>query len=40
MFFLSPVMPTRVSSGRSKPLRVGLHTRISRLRAPMEAILF
>jgi hypothetical protein len=38
--FLFPVMPTRVVSGKSKPMRVGLHTGILRLRAPMDGILF
>jgi hypothetical protein len=33
-------MPMRVVSGKSKPLRVGLCTRILRLRAPMDDILF
>jgi hypothetical protein len=34
------VMPMRVVSGMSKPMRVGLHTRIPRLRALMDGILF
>jgi hypothetical protein len=34
------VMPTRVVSGKSKPTRVGLRTRILRLRALMDDILF
>jgi hypothetical protein len=38
--FLFPVMPMRVVSGKSKPMRVGLHTGILRLRALMEGILF
>jgi hypothetical protein len=38
--FLFPVMPARVVSGKSKPVRVGLHTGILRLRAPMDIILF
>jgi hypothetical protein len=38
--FLLPVMPTRVVSGMSKPMRVGLRTGILRLRAPMDGILF
>jgi hypothetical protein len=38
--FLLPVMPTRVVSGKSKPMRVGLHTGILRLRVPMGSILF
>jgi hypothetical protein len=33
-------MPMRDASGRSKPMRVGHHTGISRLRATMEVILF
>jgi hypothetical protein len=39
-FFLLSVMPMRHASRRSKPLRVGRHTRIRRLRAPMDGILF
>jgi hypothetical protein len=38
--FLFPAMPTRVVSGRSKLLTVGLRTRILRLRASMDGILF
>jgi hypothetical protein len=38
--FLLPVMPTKVVSGKSKLMRVGLRTRILRLRAPMDGILF
>jgi hypothetical protein len=38
--FLLLVMPTTVVSGNFKPMRVGLHTRILRLRAPMDGILF
>jgi hypothetical protein len=38
--FLFPVMPTRVVSGKSKLMRVGLRTRILRLRASMDDILF
>jgi hypothetical protein len=38
--FLLPAMPTRVASGKSKPMRVGLHTRIPRLRMPMHGIPF
>jgi hypothetical protein len=30
----------RVVSGKPKPVRVGLHTTILRLRAPMDGILF
>jgi hypothetical protein len=37
--FLFPAIPTRVVNGRSKPMRVGLHTGILRLRA-MDDILF
>jgi hypothetical protein len=33
-------MPTRVVSGKSKPMRVGLRNGILRLRAPMDSILF
>jgi hypothetical protein len=33
-------MPMRVVSEKSKPMRVGLHTRILRLRVPMDGILF
>jgi hypothetical protein len=39
-YFLLPTMPMRVVSGKSKPMRVGLHTRILRLRALMDDILF
>jgi hypothetical protein len=39
-YFLWPVMPTRVVSGKSKPMRVGLHTGILRLRVLMDGILF
>jgi hypothetical protein len=39
-FFLLLAMPTRVVSGKSKPMRVGLRTGILRLRAPMDVILF
>jgi hypothetical protein len=38
--FLLPAMPMRVVSGKSKARRVGLHTGILRLRAPMDGILF
>jgi hypothetical protein len=38
-FFLFLAMPTRVVSGRSKPMRVGHRTRILRLRAVMDSIL-
>jgi hypothetical protein len=34
------VMLTRVVSGKSKPMRVGLRTRIIRLRVLMDGILF
>jgi hypothetical protein len=40
IFFLFLVMPMSVVSGRSKPMRVGLHTGILRLKALMEVILF
>jgi hypothetical protein len=33
-------MPMRVVSGKSEPMRVGLHTWIHRLRALMNDILF
>jgi hypothetical protein len=33
-------MPTRVASGKSKPMRVGLRIGILRLRALMDYILF
>jgi hypothetical protein len=33
-------MPTRVDSGKYKPMRVGLRTGILRLRMPMDDILF
>jgi hypothetical protein len=35
-----PAMPTRVVSGKSKPKRVGLCTRILSLIVPMDGILF
>jgi hypothetical protein len=38
--FLLSVMPTRVVSLKSKPMRVGLRTGILRLRALMDVILF
>jgi hypothetical protein len=38
--FLFLVMPMRVVSGRSRPMRVGLHIGIIRLRALMDVILF
>jgi hypothetical protein len=38
--FLFLVMPVRVVSGKSKLMRVGLHTGILRLRASMDGILF
>jgi hypothetical protein len=38
--FLLPVMPIRVVSEKSKPMRVGLRTGILRLKAPMDGILF
>jgi hypothetical protein len=34
------LLPTRVVSGKSKPMRVGLRTGILRLRMPMDGILF
>jgi hypothetical protein len=40
IFFLFLAMPTRVVSGRFKPMRVGPRTGIRRLRALMEVILF
>jgi hypothetical protein len=40
IYFLFPVMPIRVVSGKFKPMRVGLHTRILRLRVSMDGILF
>jgi hypothetical protein len=39
-FFLLPMMPMRVVSGKYKPMRVELRTRILRLRALMDDILF
>jgi hypothetical protein len=39
-YFLFPTMPTRVVSEKSKPMRVRLRTRILRLRALMDGILF
>jgi hypothetical protein len=39
-FFLFLAMPMMVASGRSKPMRVGHHTGILRLRAMMDVILF
>jgi hypothetical protein len=38
--FLFLVMPTRIVSGKSKLMRVGLHTGILKLRVPMDVILF
>jgi hypothetical protein len=38
--FLLPTMPTKVVSGKSEPMRVGFHTGILRLRAPMDGTLF
>jgi hypothetical protein len=40
IFFLFPVMPTMGVHGSSKQMRVERLTRIRRLRAPMEVILF
>jgi hypothetical protein len=39
-YFLFPMMPMRVVSGKSRPRRVGLHTGILKLRALMDDILF
>jgi hypothetical protein len=39
-FFLFLVMQTRVVSGRFKPMRVGRHTGILRLRVLIDDILF
>jgi hypothetical protein len=39
-YFIFPAMPMRAVSGKSKLMRVGLHTGILRLRALMDAILF
>jgi hypothetical protein len=39
-FFLFLVIPMRVVNGKSKQMRVGLHTGILRLRALMVDILF
>jgi hypothetical protein len=38
--FLLPAMPTRVVSGKSKPMKVGLCTGTLKLRASMDGILF
>jgi hypothetical protein len=38
--FLLPTMSTRVVSEKFKPMRVGLHTRILKLRMPVDDILF
>jgi hypothetical protein len=38
--FLLLTMPTRVVTGKSKSMRVRLHTEILRLRTPMDDILF
>jgi hypothetical protein len=38
--FLLPAMPTRVVSGKSKPMRDELYTRILGLRMSMDDILF
>jgi hypothetical protein len=40
IYSLFSVMPMWVVSGKSKPMRVGLHTGILRLRALMDGILF
>jgi hypothetical protein len=39
-YFLLLAMPMRVVSGKPKPMRVELRTRILRLRALMDDILF
>jgi hypothetical protein len=39
-YFLLPVMPTKVVSGKSKSMRVVLRTGILKLRASMDDILF
>jgi hypothetical protein len=39
-YFLLPVMPTRVVSGKFKSTRVGLRTEIPRLRMLMDGISF
>jgi hypothetical protein len=39
-YFLFPVIPMRVISGKSKSRRVGFRTGILRLKAPMDGILF
>jgi hypothetical protein len=38
--FLLPAMPMMIISGKSKPMRNELRTRILRLRVPMNDILF
>jgi hypothetical protein len=40
IYFLFPAMPMRVVRGRSKPMKVGLRTRIFKLRTLMDDILF
>jgi hypothetical protein len=40
IYILFLAMPMKGVNGRSKPMRVGHHTRIRRLRALMEVILF
>jgi hypothetical protein len=40
IFFLFLAMPTRVVSGRSKPMSVEYHTGILRLKVLMDDILF
>jgi hypothetical protein len=39
-YFLLPAMPMRVVSGKSKPMRDGLCTRILGLGMPMDDIFF
>jgi hypothetical protein len=39
-YLLLPAMPTRVISGKSKPMKIGLRTEILRLRMTMSDILF
>jgi hypothetical protein len=39
-YFFFSVIPMRVVSRKTKSMRVGLRTRILRLRAPIVAILF
>jgi hypothetical protein len=39
-YFLLPMMPARLVSGKSKPMRVELCTAILMLRTPMGGIIF